>query len=80
MSYVSYVPEIQLFYQKLAQIEKKKMISKVKVVEQDDSPIDNQLKRFFATFNKLVLPLLFPILLFNSSLGKVFKSKVLGQT
>jgi len=36
--------------------------------------------RFFTAVNKVILPLIFPILLFNSSLGKIFKSKVLGQT
>jgi len=55
------------------------MISKVKILEQDYIPFDKELKRFFSTVNKVILPLLFPILLFNSSLGKIFKSNVLGQ-
>jgi len=48
-------------------------------MEQDFTPIDKKAKRFFSTINKIILPLLFPILLFNSSVGKIFKSKVLGQ-
>ena len=40
---------------------------------------DYEAKRFFSSVNKVILPLIFPILLFNSSIGKVFKSKVLGQ-
>lgn len=56
------------------------MISKVKIIEQDFTPVDKEFKRFFSTVNKIVLPLLFPILLYNSSAGKIFKSKVLGQT
>jgi hypothetical protein len=42
--------------------------------------MDSKIRRFFSAINKVILPLIFPILLFNSSLGKIFKSKVLGQT
>ena len=56
------------------------MVSKIKIMEQDFTPVDVEVKRFFSTINKIILPLLFPILLFNSSVGKIFKSKVLGQT
>lgn len=38
------------------------------------------MKRIIKTFIKLALPVIFPILLFNSRLGMIFKSKVLGQT
>lgn len=37
------------------------------------------MKRFFSTLNKLILPLMLPILLYNSSMGKMFQSKFLGQ-
>lgn len=37
------------------------------------------IKRFFSTLNKLILPLMLPILLYNSSMGKMFQNKFLGQ-
>lgn len=37
------------------------------------------IKRFFTTLNKLVLPLMLPILLYNSSVGRIFQNKFLGQ-
>jgi len=38
------------------------------------------IKRFFTTLNKIILPLLLPILLYNSSMGKMFQNKFLGHT
>lgn len=32
-----------------------------------------------STFIKVTMPLLFPFLLFNSRLGMIFKTKILGQ-
>ena len=40
---------------------------------------DVVLKRFFTTFNKILLPLMLPFLLYNSGLAKAFQSKFLGQ-
>jgi hypothetical protein len=37
------------------------------------------IKRFFTTLNKIILPLLLPVLLYNSGMAKMFKSKFLGQ-
>jgi len=37
------------------------------------------IKRFFSTLNKLILPLMLPILLYNSSMGRIFQNKFLGQ-
>lgn len=42
-------------------------------------PFDEKVKRIMRTFVKLGMPLLFPVLLFNSRLGAIFKTKVLGQ-
>jgi hypothetical protein len=38
------------------------------------------IKRFFTTLNKILLPLIFPVLLYSSGMGKMFKSKFLGQS
>lgn len=37
------------------------------------------MKKFFSTLNKIILPLMLPILLYNSSMGKMFQTKFLGQ-
>lgn len=52
---------------------------KTKIVMEVDETIDEDFKRLVKTATKLVLPILFPVLLFNSRLGMVFKTKVLGQ-
>jgi ATP-dependent Zn protease len=79
VEHLTYVPEISLFYDKINQLEKNKLTQKVKIIEQDQPNPTQEFIRFFNAVNKVVLPLIFPILLFNSSIGKVFKSKVLGQ-
>lgn len=63
----------------MKEIEKNKTTQKVKIIEKEETIFDYEAKRFFSSINKVILPLIFPILLFNSSIGKVFKSKVLGQ-
>lgn len=70
---------INLFYEKLADVEKNKTVQKVKIIERDVVPIDEEIRRFFTSINSLVIPLFFPLLLMNSSIGKMFRSKVLGQ-
>lgn len=80
VDHVSYVPEIELFYQRIREIEKNKTTQRAKIIEKEEETFDEKFKRFFTAINKVILPLLFPILLFNSSVGKVFKTKVLGQT
>ena len=76
---MAYIPEISFFYNRLNENERNKMVSKVKIIEQDETSFDFEVKRFFDSVSKIILPLIFPILLFNSSIGKIFKSKVLGQ-
>jgi len=41
--------------------------------------IDLIIKKFFGVLVKIGLPLMIPFLLYNSSMGMIFKSKVLGQ-
>jgi hypothetical protein len=36
------------------------------------------IKKFFSTLNKIILPLLLPVLLYNSSMGKIFQTKLMG--
>ena len=76
---MSYVPEIGLFYRRVEEIEQTKATQKVRIIEKDEMYPDHEFKRFFEAVNKVILPLIFPVLLFNSSIGKVFKTKVLGQ-
>jgi hypothetical protein len=38
------------------------------------------IKRFFNSLNKIILPLMLPFLLYNSSMGKMFQNKFLGHT
>lgn len=48
-------------------------------MEREESLLDKQFIRLIKNINLLVLPLVFPLLLYNSSVGKMFKTKVLGQ-
>lgn len=80
LDYISYVTEIGLFYDKIKDIEKNKATQPVKIMEKDETYLDSELVRIISAVNKVFLPLLFPALLYNSSIGKVFKTKVLGQT
>lgn len=52
----------------------------MRIIEQEEITIDSKIRRFFKAILKVVMPLVFPILLFNSSIGKLFKTNVLGQT
>lgn len=61
-------------------IEKTKATQKVKIMEKDETYLDSEFVRAIEAANRIFLPLLFPALLYNSSIGKVFKTKVLGQT
>lgn len=73
------MPNINLFYEKLTEVEKNKTVQKVKIIERDTTPIDEEIGRFFTSVVSLIIPLVFPLLLMNSSIGKMFRSKVLGQ-
>lgn len=52
---------------------------KTKLIMEIEEPFDEKVKRLTRAVVKMGLPLLFPILLFNSRLGMIFKTKVLGQ-
>lgn len=52
---------------------------RTRIIEKEVIYIDIMIKRFFSTLNKLILPLMLPILLYNSSMGRVFQTKFLGQ-
>ena len=52
---------------------------RTRIIEKEVIYIDIMIKRFFSTLNKLILPLMLPILLYNSSMGRMFQTKFLGQ-
>ncbi len=52
---------------------------RTKIIEKEVIYFDIMVKRFFTTLNKLILPLMLPILLYNSSVGKIFQTKFFGQ-
>ena len=74
---MTHVPEIDLFYQRLKEVEKSKS-QKVHIIERDDFVIDREFKRVARAIMGVVMPLVFPILLYNSSAGKLLKTKFLG--
>ena len=78
IEYVTFVPEIDLFYQKLKQIEKGKS-QKVQIIEKNDFVIDKEFNKFAKAVMGVLMPLVFPILLYKSSTGKLFKNMFLGQ-
>jgi hypothetical protein len=52
---------------------------KTKIIEREVIAVDVFLKRHFSLFVKVIIPLMFPFLLFNSSMGKIFQNKFFGQ-
>jgi len=52
---------------------------RTRIIEKEVIYFDIMIKRFFSTLNKLILPLMLPILLYNSSMGRMFQNKFLGQ-
>jgi hypothetical protein len=52
---------------------------KTKIIIEDEQYFEEKVKRFCRTLTKVALPIIFPIMLFNSRLGMVLKSKVFGQ-
>ena len=61
------------------EIEMNKIV-KTKIVMNTEEYFNQKLKRYIVFSVKVLSPLLIPVLLFRSSLGKIFTSNVLKQT